>query len=583
VALIQSDGHPAAVLPDSPSGRHRQHRRRLGMKVGVGATVLAVLIGAGWMRGSFGSASPCSGGPTLRMAAAPEIAPAVQAAAQTWNEQHKGGGCVNAAVVASDPADTAQTVAGDGHTLTGLTGTRNLPRPDVWIPDSSMWLQRIHKLGADLVPEAAPSVARSPVVLGVPQPVAERLGWPTKSLTWAALLERMTTGSGLRTGMVDPARDAPSLSALLALQNAAPAIGPQAQTATVGSLRTLASNRSAVAADLLARFPRASDQTALSTGLAAAPLSEQAVIAFDAAQPPVPLVPMYVSPQPAPLDYPYTVLPHPREGVADLAQEFLKQLQAADFKDVLARHGLRAADGSTGANFAATAGTPATLTLSGRVDAAEIDRTLNTWGVISQPGRLLAVIDVSGSMKSPVPTAGGKSREQVTVEAAAGGLGLFGDDWSVGLWTFSTKLNGDAPFRELAPIAPLASRRAAVSQALGAVAPTNGDTGLYDTILAAYRDVQSGWDPGRSNAVVVLTDGQNDNPAGLNLDQLLSELRRIADPHRKIQVIAVGIGEADRTELTAITKVTGGGVFIAADPSQIGDIFLQAIALRPHP
>ena len=47
-------------------------------------------------------------------------------------------------------------------------------------------------------------------------------------------------------------------------------------------------------------------------------------------------------------------------------------------------------------------------------------------------------------------------------------------------------------------------------------------------------------------------------------------------------MIALGIGTGvSRDELQKITGTTGGGVFITLDPSQIGDIFLQAIALRP--
>jgi hypothetical protein len=49
-----------------------------------------------------------------------------------------------------------------------------------------------------------------------------------------------------------------------------------------------------------------------------------------------------------------------------------------------------------------------------------------------------------------------------------------------------------------------------------------------------------------------------------------------------VEVIALGIGtDVSRPELTRITQATGGAVFIATDPAKIGEIFLQAIALRP--
>jgi len=196
---------------------------------------------------------------------------------------------------------------------------------------------------------------------------------------------------------------------------------------------------------------------------------------------------------------------------------------------------------------------------------------------------LLAVVDVSGSMLTPVPTARGATREQVTVEAARNGLGLFDDTWAVGLWEFSTQLDGANDYRQLVSVGPLSDNRQALATALGSLQPKpDGNTGLYDTTLAAYRTVQAGWDPSRVNSVVILTDGQNDDRQGLTLDQLIAQLKQVMDPKRPVQVIAIGIGtDVSEAELKRITDTTGGGTFVAPDPSKVGDIFLKAIALRP--
>jgi hypothetical protein len=70
---------------------------------------------------------------------------------------------------------------------------------------------------------------------------------------------------------------------------------------------------------------------------------------------------------------------------------------------------------------------------------------------------------------------------------------LFDDSWSVGLWTFSTKLDNGNDWREVLPIKPMSEQRPKLQQALGSIAPIpNGETGLYDTVLAAYKTVQSG-------------------------------------------------------------------------------------------
>jgi hypothetical protein len=567
------------------AGRHRNTHRLLGIKVLVGLVVVVVAVGLGWGGYRLVSKPSCTSRTTLRVAAAPEIAPIVQSTGNAWSASQSDGTCVTVAVTATDPADTAAAIAGEqGAVVEGLGQANGKAQiPDVWIPDSSTWLERIRAVKPDLVPADAQSVAQSPVVLAVPQPLAKlQLGWPDAKLTWAALLQKMTSGTGLKAGIVDPARDASGLSGLLALSTAAAATGGDAaQQATVAALRGLANNRSTVRADLVGRFPRSADPTALAGGLTAAPLPEQAVIAYNAAQPPVPLAALYLDPAPAPLDYPYAVLPTATNQAASEANDLLGQLAGTAYRNALAQHGLRAADGSTGAGFTPGPGAPAKVAVAKAVDPAVLGQTLNTWSAVTQPGRILAVLDVSGSMKTPVPTAGNKTREQVTVQAASAGLGLFGDDWSVGLWTFSTKLNGSIPYRQLSPISPLSAQRTALNNALSQVTPTSGDTGLYDTVLAAYKAVQANWDPGKVNSIVLMTDGQNDNPGGLTLDQLTTQLQKIADPQRKVQLIAIGIGEASQSELSKITQVTGGGVFIASDPSKIGQIFLQAIALRP--
>jgi hypothetical protein len=122
----------------------------------------------------------------------------------------------------------------------------------------------------------------------------------------------------------------------------------------------------------------------------------------------------------------------------------------------------------------------------------------------------------------------------------------------------------------------------AIDSALAGIAPNpTGNTGLYDTVFDAYMTVLSGWDPDRVNDLVIITDGRNEDPGGLTLDQLVGKLKAINNPDQPIQVIILGIGtEVSEPELKRITATTGGEVFLAPDPSKIGDIFLRALALR---
>ncbi len=310
----------------------------------------------------------------------------------------------------------------------------------------------------------------------------------------------------------------------------------------------------------------------------------------------MPLAALYLKPAPLPLDYPYAVLPGIEPAKASAAGVLFEALTTTSFKDKLAAQSLRART-ATGAPVstrrrARRARPVGTLPSRLRPRAASrrwlapdaVERAVSSWSIATLSGRMLCIIDVSGSMKNEVPTANGATRQQVTTEAARRGLNLFDDSWSIGLWVFSTNLVGSRDYQELVPIAPLSRQRSELERGLDRVDSSSGDTGLYDTLLAAYKDVQANWEPGKVNSIVLFTDGKNEDADGISQKALLAELKRIKDPEQPIQVIIIGIGtEVSKSELDTIAKSAGGGAFVATDPTKIGDIFLRAIALRKAP
>jgi Ca-activated chloride channel family protein len=66
-------------------------------------------------------------------------------------------------------------------------------RPDVWSPSSTIWTERLrsqtggkpNQVGLD---GSLVSVTRTPIVIAMPQPMAEALGWPGKKLGWQDLV-----------------------------------------------------------------------------------------------------------------------------------------------------------------------------------------------------------------------------------------------------------------------------------------------------------------------------------------------------------------------------------------------------------
>jgi hypothetical protein len=562
---------------------------------------LVAAVGALAVWRSMGTSSVgCSGEVRLSVAAAPEIAPVLSQAASRWaaGARGDGGECVKVDVAAVAPADVALSIANSGGVvlsgLTPLTPSSASPAatasptvrqpvaiPDVWVPDSSTWLLRVRAAGPELVPPQTQTIATSPVVLAMPEPDAKLLGWPNQTPTWSTLLALLTSGQPVHLGIVEPNRNAVGLSSLVALGGAAAATGANADSTTVAVMKALFGGRFQAESDMLAGFPKSADPAALAAGLSAAPMSERSLIAFNATNPPVKLAALYVTPAPPALDYPYAVMPGIAADRVRLADDLRAALSGDQFLHDLAAAGLRGPDGTAG--FPALPGSPLQISGNG-LDGAAIAKALGTWISVTRPARMLAVFDVSGSMADPVPTAGGATRAQVALAAAKAGMALFDDSWSVGLWEFSADMGGGKDYKQLLPIAPMSQNRPGLLAAIGTIQPIpNGNTGLYDTVLDAYKAVQDGFDPNAVNSVVLLTDGQNDDDDGMTQDQLISSLKAIMDPRYPVEVIAIGIStDASQAELQAITNTTGGGTFIAADPSQIGAIFLKALSLRPE-
>ena len=568
-------------------GRHRQ-LQRTGLIVTAAAVAVVVVATGSWAGYREFSGKDCTSTATLKVTAAPEIAPAVRAAADTWakgDEAKVDDACIAVTVVeAKAPSMAAAIAARHRVSLQGVGAqSEDSADSDVWVPDSATWLLRLASDAPGFVPSNTGSIASSPVVLAVPQPAAAEAG---RTPGLKDVVKQIVTDKALRPGIVDPARDAAGLSALLALAAAA---GNDAASGAVkvGIMRAFAVNSSSIRADMLQKFPRSQDDIGNSVGMA--PLSEQDVITYNASRPPVSLAALYPQPAPPVLDYPFAVMPGIDPVKSAAATSLRRQLSTNTFHTELAKVGLRTPPGTTGPGFATPQGAPATVappppSKDIKATATAIGKLLGSWSVITQPGRMLAVFDVSGSMKEKVPTAGGASRAQVMRQAAEQGLALLDDRWFVGNWTFSTNMVGKRPWIENCPIVSNATHHLELLACLDKITPKDGgDTGLYDTALASYKRVQEGWQAGLSNSVVLYTDGRNDNPdGGLTIDQLVAGLTKARDPKRPVRMIIIGIGpDVDRAELTTIAKASGnGGVFIATDPADMGDIILQAIGSR---
>jgi hypothetical protein len=127
------------------------------------------------------------------------------------------------------------------------------------------------------------------------------------------------------------------------------------------------------------------------------------------------------------------------------------------------------------------------------------------------------------------------------------------------------------------PVGGFPDRLAASTAAYRAMVPRTA-TGLYDTVLAAYRSASATYRPDAVNTVVVISDGANEDVGSITLERLLVELRRLYDPARPVYLVTLAYGAgADANALLRIANATDGLRFAAPDPRDIGTVFTRAL------
>lgn len=541
--------------------------------------------------GATGSPSECGGATTtLTVGASPDIQSTIQQIA------NQAGGCVKIVVNADEPAVVASFLNG-----TGKAGDIT-SQPDVWIPDTSMWIDvaRATPAGAGEVPATGKSVATSPVVLGMPKPIA-----PTAAFGWSDLLASQQSAKPIQMAVPDPTASGPGLAAITMVRGviAAASGGNEAQAnqQVTGIYRIMAANTKGSLSNLLADLPTSEATSADSSGIQAFPSTEQKIIQYNTTSPkqPVQLAAVYPKEGTAMMDYPYVEGTHLDAAHQKAANDFLSLLGSSASVSALQNAGFRDAHGASagaitqgnGVNPALPALFPADTTHQAAPGA------LKVWATVSEQTRGLIVLDISGSMGLPVPgqvdptTGATLNRLQLTAEACMGGLPLFGDTSELGLWTFTTsKTTGKTIHNQVVPLGPLnapvdgVTRRAALNASLTHLQIQSGSrNGLYDTILDAYQNVLSGWSDNKSNAVVVFTDGKDDGLNSMTADALIGKINALkaANPNHPVRVIVVALGKGvDLTTLTRITAAADGKALYAATPDQIGAAVLEGFASR---
>jgi Ca-activated chloride channel family protein len=491
------------------------------------------------------------------------------------------------------------------------------PVPQVWTPAASSWVSLLRQRVASgdratLVGDAKPaSIAQTPLVLAMPKPMAEALGWPGKRLGWSDVLGLTNDPKGwgavghpewgsFRLGKTNPHYSTSGLNAtvgsyfaatgrssdLTAADLADPKVGDFVKGVEAGVVH-YGDTTLTFLSNLAAADARGQGMNYIS----AVAVEEKSVydynqgnptgdpkLAGKGQKPRVPLVAVYPKEGTLLSDNPYVVLTTASDEQKAAAEDFLKYLQSPERQKRFTDAAFRGFDGKPGSVLSQANGLLPGQEL-GVLDvpaSAVLDKALQTWDSQRKRARVLLVLDVSGSMGDL--TSNGKSKLEVAKQAGLRAVDLFAPDDEVGLWTFSSELRGaSTPYTEQVPVGPVSANSGRLKQTINSMA-ADGSTALYATIRAAQQKLLSAATPDRINAIVVLTDGRNEYNKDSDLNGLLRDLDA-SNLENSVRVFTIAYGDkADLDTLKRISSSSRAAAYDARNPISIDSVLVNVIS-----
>lgn len=457
-------------------------------------------------------------------------------------------------------------------------------------PDSSLWLDRLEQAwaaqsqavereGAIPLGERRTSgqvrYAVSPIVIAAWESVARDLGWPQRAVGWQEIQRKATEDPDFKWSHPSTS-NASGLLATLAEFYAGAGLtrGLTEEAATAQS--TLDYVR---AVEATVRFYGEGEEVIVAQlaedgrdFLDAFVAQERVVIEWNRTQPGEALVALYPAEGTLWADHPLALLELGAQGNERATTEnqrltfraFAAFLTEGEAQTALLEAGYRPADlsipldgaGSPFANTDTVDWRQPQTTLQ-MPSPAVIDVVTNFWYFTKRPTNVYLVVDTSGSMDGQKIV---RTREALRSFVDQ----IKGDRDRVGLIEFASGAKSFLPLRVMDDAA-----RADMLQTIDRMEAIGG-TALIDAVYSAVVDLQAQNDTEAINAIVVMTDGQ-ENESYYGMADLQTLVRSRTSPQLVIFTIAFG-SDADERTMRDMAEL-GNGQFRRADETDIEELY----------
>ena len=494
------------------------------------------------------------------------------------------------------------------------------PRPDVWSPASSSWAVLVDQGSTDLdrpspMPKERPSLVQTPLVIAMPLPMAQALGWPDAQIGWKDLAAVAKSPKGwaskdhpewgrFKLGKTNPYFSTSGLNATIASYFAATGVSSDltseqvADPETRAFVKQLESSVVHYGDTTLTFLENMSREAAAGQGLtyvSAVTVEEKSVLDYNLGnptgdpatlgqQPPptVPLAAVYPSDGTLLSDNPWIALD--AEWVDDAkrqaATDFLGWLHEPEQQKAFTDAGFRTFEGEPGARHHA-----------GQRDAA---RRAGQHHLPALPGRAGRRPEVLGRAAQARARAVRDGR--VRVDGRAGHL-VGPDEAEAGPGRGHLGVRRLREGRRGRPLAVLdrarartsspgwrwsrSARPARRSRRCRPTWPPWSPTGGRPSTPHCARPRQrmlADLDTKRINAIVLLSDGMNEYPPDNDLDSLVEQLQG-ESVDTSVRVFPIGYGEgADPESLGAIAEASRGKYYEANDPASIEKVLASVLS-----